>query len=234
MLSAMTPKNRVLIEVAAFVALALISKRLADPFFWRYSGPVTLIFTLVVLTIYLRHAGLGWRALGLVTRPTAKSRWLVLPQTALAFVAILGTGLAVGLAGEASGLAFMQPDAEAVDDRWGDLAGNLPLYLLWMTLTLVAAFAEEMFFRGYLVSRLRTGFDRFRFGPGLAVLVAASIFGYGHVYYQGLRGFFVTGSIGLVLGVLFLLYRRNLWPLIAAHALVNALGFTARFMQWDI
>ena len=214
--------------------MALITKRLADPFFWRYSGPVTLIFTLVVLTIYLRRNDLGWRSLGLVTLPAAKSRWLVLPQTVLAFVAIIGTGLAVGLAGEASGVAFMQPDPEKVDDRWGDLAGNLPLYLTWMALTVVAAFAEEMFFRGYLVSRLRTAFDRLPLAPLAAVFVPALIFGYGHVYYQGLRGLIVTGAIGLTLGALFLLYRRNLWPLVFAHAMVNALSFTARYMEWDI
>ena len=230
----MTPRFRVLTEVAAFVALALITKRLADPFFWRYSGPVTLIFTLVVITMYLRRDETGWRSLGLVKLATAKSRWLVLPQTVLAFVAILGTGLAVGLAGEASGVAFMQPDPEKVDDRWGDLAGNLPLYVLWMALTVVAAFAEEMFFRGYLVSRLRTAFDQLPLARLGAVFIPALVFGYGHVYYQGLRGLFVTGAIGLALGILFLLYKRNLWPLIFAHAMVNGLSFTARYMQWDI
>ncbi|CAN0277659.1 unnamed protein product, partial [Chrysoparadoxa australica] len=59
-------------------------------------------------------------------------------------------------------------------------------------------------------------------------------FGYGHVYYQGLRGLIATGLIGLSLGILFLIYKRNLWPLVIAHAAVDCLGFTALYFNLDI
>ena len=68
----------------------------------------------------------------------------------------------------------------------------------------------------------------------LTIILPALYFGYGHVYYQGLRGLIVTGLIGLMLGVLFVLYKRNLWPLIIAHAVVDSLVFTALFFQLDV
>ena len=40
--------------------------------------------------------------------------------------------------------------------------------------------------------------------------------------------------IGFVIGCLFLLYKRNLWSLIIAHAYVDALGMTNMYMGWGL
>ncbi len=223
------------IEVAAFVGLAILSKLAVDPLIWRFSGPITLILTLIVLTFYLRRRNLSWSSFGLIKLTTAKSRWLLIPQTLITILAILGTGLTVGLAGEASGVAFMAADPEPVNARWGNLAGNLPLYLLWLTLAWVCSgFAEEMFFRGYLVTRLRAAFGSTALASIPAVVLPAIVFGFGHVYYQGIRGLVLTGAIGVAMGTLFLVYKRNLWPLVLAHGSVSTLSFTALYMDLDI
>ena len=44
----------------------------------------------------------------------------------------------------------------------------------------------------------------------------------------------VTGSVAAALGILFILYKRNIWPLALAHAAINSFSFTAMYMQWDI
>jgi hypothetical protein len=59
-------------------------------------------------------------------------------------------------------------------------------------------------------------------------------FGYGHYYYQGLSGAVVTGAIGLVLGIMFVLFRRNLWPVILWHGIIDTLAFSAYFLNLDI
>jgi membrane protease YdiL (CAAX protease family) len=108
------------------------------------------------------------------------------------------------------------------------------LYLLWLvTVWTAAAFGEEMFFRGYLVTRLQTVFADIKFGVVLAVLVPALLFGLGHVYYQGLRGLVITGAIGLAFGTMFLLFKRNLWPVVLWHGIIDTLTFTAIFMNWE-
>lgn len=120
-------------------------------------------------------------------------------------------------------------------ERWGDIAGNLRLYLLMLAISWISgAFAEEMFFRGFLITRLQTVLESTKFASVLAVLLPALLFGYVHVYYQGLHGFVNAGIVGLIFGTLFLLYKRNLWPLVLAHGFINSLGFTAEFMGWDI
>jgi len=222
------------IEAIAFVAIALISKSLLDPFIWRFSGPITLIGTLIVLTFYMRMRGYHWSEFGLRSLPGVKAKLLILPQALLTMIAVIGSSVLVIEGGKALGLTFMADPAEGVNKRWGDLHGNLPLYLLWMGIVWTsAAFGEEMFFRGFLVSRLKTAFSGVQYSSALAVLLPALLFGVGHMYYQGLRGLIAISVIGAVFGVLFLLYKRNLWPLILAHGLIDSLVFTGLFMGWD-
>ncbi|HPE48867.1 MAG TPA: CPBP family intramembrane metalloprotease [Hyphomonas sp.] len=228
-------KLGICLEVCAVVAAAIVSKLLLDQVFWRFSGPVSLIALLALLTIYLRGKGINWTDLGL-RLPAGRRGWLLLlPQALLAVFAILLAGAGTALVGAALGFDFMAEVPDGVDERWGDVAGNMPRYLMWLSIGILSGgFAEEMFFRSYLISRLREGFGGGRIAAVLAVLLSAAFFGYGHVYYQGLKGFITTGAIGLALGFLYLLYRRNLWPLIVAHAFVDSLAFTATYAGWDI
>ena len=114
------------------------------------------------------------------------------------------------------------------------IAGNLPVYLMWLAIVWTsAAFGEEMFFRAVLVSRVERIFAGIPMRAVLSVLIPALIFGFAHMYYQGVRGLVVTGTIALALGTLYLLYKRNLWPLILAHGLVDTLAMTALYLEAD-
>ena len=226
----------IVLEVLLLAALAMSIKALFALVAWRYAGPLTLLVLLSGLTVYFRFRGLSWRHYGLVRLPKLKS-WLLLPfQSLLAIIAILGTGVGAAMLGGALGFEFMTQEPEGVMDRFGAVAdGSLPHYLLWLAIAILAAgLGEEVFFRGYMINRLRDGLGSDVFMTVLTILLPALYFGYGHVYYQGLRGLIVTGLIGLALGVLFVLYKRNLWPLVIAHASVDCLVFTALFFQLDI
>jgi membrane protease YdiL (CAAX protease family) len=134
-----------------------------------------------------------------------------------------------------TGFDFMSEKAEGEIDRWGDISGNVKMYLLLLALSVVSAgFAEEMFFRGYLISRVQAIFGSSLWATVLSIFLPALLFGYVHIYYQGLQGFVNAGVIGVIFGTLFLKFKRNLWPLILAHAFINCLGYTAEFMGWEI
>lgn len=221
-------------EIAAFVAFALLSKYLMSLIFWRYAGPASLLLTLALLTLYMRARGLRWSAMGLVPLPGWKARLWVVPQAGLTLVAFAAMVALTTIAGPAIGLDFLAEVPAGVEDRWGAVAASLPHLLLWLAIVwTAAAFGEEMFFRGYLVTRLQAVFGAGLPGAILAVALSALIFGYGHLYYQGWRGAVVTGGIGLAFGSMFLLFRRNLWPLILLHGTVDTLTFTAIFMKWE-
>ena len=228
-------KRRAAVEFFGFIGLAFLSKLALDPFIWKFSGPVSLIGTLAILTIYLRSRGESWGQLGFVRLRGLRSWSLLIPQALLAVAGIVALGAAVFLLGELLQIGFIQQRPEGVEERWGDVRGNLPVFLMWLGIVWTsAAFGEEMFFRGFLIDRASKIFVNVRFGALLAILLPAFIFGVGHMYYQGVRGLITTGLIGLWLGALFLGYKRNLWPLVLAHGLIDSLTFTAEYLDLDI
>jgi membrane protease YdiL (CAAX protease family) len=227
-------KLGILAEVAAFVGLAIVSKFVVNQFTWTFSGPISLVFTLSILTVYLRSRGLSWSDMGLRPLSGVKAKLMVIPQAFLVFLAFVAVVAPILIIGPAIGLEFLTEEPAGVEDRWGNVRGNLPMYLLWLvTVWTAAAFGEEMFFRGYLITRLQTVFSEIKFGIVLAVIIPALLFGLGHVYYQGLRGLIITGAIGLAFGTMFLLFKRNLWPLVLWHGIIDTLTFTAIFMNWE-
>ena len=229
-----SPRSRALMEFSAGILIALGTKAILANYIWKFAGPVSLLIVLVLATIYLRHRGESWGELGLRPRMTLKSWLLIPPQIILGVVAILATGGLTAIGGDALGLWSTDTTMPGVEERWGDIRGNLPVYLLWLSLAWVSAgFGEELFFRAFLISRTERVFKGLPLGLFLAILTPALIFGFGHMYYQGVRGLVVTGLIGLVLGALYLLYKRNLWPLIIAHGMVDTLSFTALYLDAD-
>lgn len=189
----------------------------------RYAGPVTASCAVVLTTAVLRRRDMRWRDVGLRRPP--RLRWL-LAQVPVVTV----TWLAV-----AAGATFLigqflpRPDTSA---RFGDLAGNLPATLWWIAIAwLIGGFAEEMIFRGFLLRRLEVLLPRGARGTVTAVLLQALLFGAVHAYNRGLFGLLALGAVGAVLGTFYLVFRRNLWPVILAHGLGNTLGFVARFLD---
>ena len=224
-------RAQLLLEVAIFIGLAFASKVLLYTVAWRYAGPVSLVLILCVLTVYLRRTGETWKMFGLRSLPGIKAKLMVLPK-ALLTLAVVATALLIVLGtAQFFSLAFMFERPEGVEERWGNIRGNLPLYLVWLGIVwTAAAFGEEMFFRGYLITRLSQVFSGSVMGPVLAVLLAAAIFGFGHMYYQGLRGFLTVGAVAIAFGTMFLLFKKDLWPVILVHGFVDTVNFTALYL----
>ena len=61
----------------------------------------------------------------------------------------------------------------------------------------------------------------------LAVILQAVIFGFRHSYDLSERSITV-GLIGLAMGVGYVAFGRNLWPLIIAHCLLNTISMFDR------
>lgn len=217
-----------------FGALAVLLRLVLNPLFWRFAGPVSLALTLAALTIYLRRRGEGWAGLGLIPLRGLRAKLMVIPQAALTF-ALFGAAIAITVfGGQAIGLEFMGEEPSGVADRWGDVAGNLPLYLLWLGIVwTAAAFGEEMFFRGFLITRFEAIFQGAPLSKVFAIIIPALLFGLGHYYYQGLRGLITTTGIGVAFGTSFLLSRRNLWPLVLVHGVIDSLTFSSLYFGWE-
>ena len=129
--------------------------------------------------------------------------------------------VAVGIAAPVLTSAFGEAPQVA---RFADLPGNLPLLLTLLPVAwLIAAFGEEIFFRGFLMTTIAEVLGGSRVAWILAVIAQAVAFGLIHAY-QGPAQAISIGIGGAVYGAAFLLSKRNLWPLILVHGVNDTLG----------
>lgn len=144
-------------------------------------------------------------------------------------VGIVAESLFAGLIG-APDEATQAIDAR-YQGRFDSLQGNLALYLFWLAMAwVIGAFTEELIFRGVLFPKFEQAFAGLPLATLFAILCQAVLFGQGHYYYQGLAGWVANGTIAIVSGILFLIFRRNLWPLMVSHGLSNTLGLTLLYL----
>jgi membrane protease YdiL (CAAX protease family) len=211
------------IDLAIVIAFAATLNVIAFRMTERYAGPVTALCTVALMTVLMRRRGTRWRDLGL--RRPGRPWWLFAQVPAVLFGAVAVSAGAAAIVGQ----YLPAPDTSP---RFGNLAGNLPGMLWWIGLGwLVGGFAEEMMFRGFLLNRFEALLPRGAWGTATAVFLQAFLFGAVHVYYRGLYGLVVLGSFGAVMGVFYLVFRRNLWPLVLGHGLRNMLGFLAQYFD---
>ncbi|MEE2526461.1 CPBP family intramembrane glutamic endopeptidase [Hyphobacterium sp. HN65] len=232
-----SPRSRfaILVELGIVLTVLIGSKLLFDQIAWRFAGPLSLLCTLITIYFFARGNQETVSDFGLIRLRKWWSFPLILPQSALATVAIIASGAGMAYLGGALGFWPVEEVPSGVEDRWGNIVGNFPVYLGWLAIVWTsAAFGEEIFFRSYLIRRVEALLPGVKWAAALAVIIAATGFGIAHMYYQGVRGLVVTGVIGLALGTLYLVYKRNLWPLVLAHGAVDTLAFTAMYLDLDI
>jgi CAAX protease family protein len=179
-------------------------------------------FLLAVAWASLRLRGLRWRDVGLCL----PARW---PR----LVAVgVGWGVAMWLLEFYVTMPVLDrllgygTDLSTFDEVAGN-AGVLAIYLSasW----LLAAFGEEMVWRGYALPRLAELIGGGTRGWVLALVVVNAAFGLAHLY-QGWNGVIQAAVGGALLGVLYLASGRNLVAPIVAHGLGNSLDFILMYL----
>ena len=178
-----------------------------------------LLVVLLVLASYsLWVRGLGGTTVGLA-RPASVCR-TALQAMAVALAILVSVRLFIVLF--ATWVTGVPVDLSAVEPIRG-----VPLRLtVWLVHAwTLAAFGEEMVFRGNLLCRLADLVGDSRAGLTFALVISSAFFGWAH-RYQGPAGMIATGLIGAILGLLYLC-KGNLWSVIACHAFVDTVALVA-------
>ena len=181
--------------------------------------------TLVVATWRMRARQVSWADLGL-RRPENYLKSL------LATAVIIGLAIASIIVFQlikdqvAPGLAPDQSDENSTS-KFGELAGNWLLFFSIIPLVWLQSALEEMLDRGFLMNWIERMLGSTWFATGLAVVSQAMIFGFRHSYDISERSITV-GLIGLAMGIGYVAFGRNLWPLILAHCALNTVSMAGR------
>jgi uncharacterized protein len=178
-------------------------------------------FLLLLAWVSMRLRGVRWRDVGF-------ARYRNWPVT-------LFFGIVAGAVAETFQLLVTQPLLARLTGKQPDLAdfriltGNVKWTLIALALTwTLAAFGEELVWRGYLMNRV-AGLGKYtRLAWIVSLLAANAIFGLAHSN-QGVTGIIEEGIAGVLLGVMYLSAGRNLAVPIVAHGVQDTIDMVLIF-----
>ncbi len=228
-------KSKAFIDLALVLGILFTLKEyfLRVDGMWTYAGPISLLTAVIFAYWRLRANGEGLKSIGL-RRPKS------IIITILLVILTMGLGIGIGIVGNSIidsiqstfGIAPVVGD-ERLGNRFADLQGSIPLLIYWLIIAwVIGGFTEEILFRGFLLNRFNSLLKGVvPFSIVFAILLQAAIFGQQHIYYQGWEGFIATGLVAILYGVLYKLFRGNLWPMVMSHGLTNSIGLTIIYLN---
>ncbi|MDH5798947.1 MAG: CPBP family intramembrane metalloprotease [Paracoccaceae bacterium] len=163
---------------------------------------------------------LGW--------PTARSAGLTTLKAVPTFILAAAAFIVIPLLLAGGNEAPPEADMSMYNSYW---EGNLPLLLMALPGVYVASsLGEELVYRGFLFTRLDALFgSNGRASMIGAFVTSAALFGVAH-YKWGMVGVIQMTLVGGALGLCFLIFRRNLWPLVLAHIVLDTLLFVQLYL----
>ncbi|MCG8434928.1 MAG: CPBP family intramembrane metalloprotease [Gammaproteobacteria bacterium] len=203
------------IEIILFILIVV-----ADAFGFVPITQTIFLLPLIWLSLWLRKA--KWASIGF-SKP--KNLW-----RAIAIGIVLGLVLEVFAAYVTtpviSGYFGTEPDYSS----FSGIQGNLPVLFFFIALSWVlAAFGEEICFRGFLMKRIAGIFGEGNAAWIISLILSSILFGWGHTE-QGVSGWIQEGLSGFYLGIMFLAAGRNLAVPIVSHGVSNTLAFVLIYL----
>lgn len=206
---------RNLVEIGLFLAIVIADAAGLVPI-----TQTIFLLPLIWLMMRLRREsrtsiGLGW--------PPRTGRALLIGVLAGIGLELMAVFVTTPTITAVTGVAPDHSDLRSVE-------GNLKLLGFFLAFSwVIAAFGEEVCFRGFLMKRLAQCFGESRTAWVLSLILSSVLFGWGHTE-QGVTGWIQEGLSGFWLGVLFLATGRNLLVPIAAHGVSNTIAFVLIYL----
>ncbi|WP_394751027.1 CPBP family intramembrane glutamic endopeptidase [Spongiimicrobium salis] len=203
----------------------LVRKVYFDQLHFIANGLLWSFSTLAVATWRMKVRNISWHDLGL-RKPNQMLKSLLVTAGILIAVPIC----IVIFQNIQEFLPFsLAPDqsSENAVSKFGPLKGNWPHFFMIIPFVLLQSALEELLDRGFLITWLERLFSKTYFATAIAVLLQAMLFGFRHSYDLSERSVTV-GIIGLIMGIAYVKFGRNLWPLIIAHAILNTMSMMGR------
>ena len=210
-----------LLDLAIYISIMFLIRETSIPnSHYLVTGFLYSLTTLVVATWQMRVRGITWKSIGL-RKPENLLKALF--KSAIILISVIATIMAYKIfltifpfendttAKENTGL-----HKAVVDVNYINL--SIVIFFVWIQSAL-----EELLERAFLITWLEGLFQKIPFRTVLAVIIQACIWGFRHSYDISERSITVA-LIGIIMGIAYVKFGRNLWPLIVAHAVLNTIS----------
>lgn len=214
------------IDLAIYIAIMfLIREVYFSQFNFIANGLFWSVTTLIVATVFIKVRGITWYGIGL-KKPRSYKKALFASAFIFAFSVmsiVLFQTFKIHL-----GLDIAPDDSGSeASSKFGDLTDNWPLFFSLIPFIWLQSMLEEMLDRGFLINWIEKTLSNTWVATVVAVLLQAVIFGFRHSYDLSERSITV-GLIGLAMGIGYVCFGRNLWPLIIVHCILNTMSMIDR------
>jgi len=217
-----------LFDLVIYISIMFLVREIYIPKVGFITNGLFWSFTTLVIAIWrMKVRNVTWKELGL-RKPdnfgkTLGISVLILAATMISLMAfnILKDHLPFSIASDTS--------TESAVSKFGDLKGNWSHFFLIIPFILLESMLEELLDRGFLMNWIERLFSSTHFATVIAVILQAAIFGFRHSNDFSERSITV-GIIGLIMGIAYVKFGRNLWPLIIAHCVLNAGSMIGRVL----
>jgi len=217
-----------LIDLVIYISVMFLVREITIPDVGFITNGLFYSFTtLIIATWRMRVRGVTWKDLGL-RKP--KSFLKTLGVSALILVSVIVSIILFEIVKDNLPFSIAaDSSSESAVSKFGDLKGNWPHFFSIIFFILIESMLEELLDRGFLMNWLERLFSKTSLATVLAIIFQAAIFGFRHSYDLSARSITV-GIIGLIMGIAYMYFGRNLWPLIIAHCVLNSMSMLERVL----
>jgi len=220
--------KKYLFDLAIYISVMFLVREIYVPKVGFIANGLFWSFTTLVVAIWrMRVRNVSWKELGL-RKP--KNFGKTLGVSALIFAAVIISLITFEIIKDQ--LPFsITPDTslESAVSKFGDLKGNWAHFFLIIPFIWIESMLEEILDRGFFMNWIERLFSKTSYATVIAVLLQALIFGFRHSYDLSERSITVF-IIGLIMGIAYVKFGRNLWPLIIAHCVLNTMSMVERVL----
>ena len=215
--SSMAPETLQLLALPTVIILLVYSG-------WKRQPGIGILLGLIIIaySIWSHPDGLAWVGFRDQASWPGTIGWAFLLAL---IIALFSTALLEPYVERMTGRAHDVSIVEGVRGSWRSLVQWL--VVVWIFVALL----EELIFRGYMMTALPEMLGRSTIALTVNLLLSSAVFGLAHAY-QGPSGVVSTGTIGVLIGLIFLISAFNLWLVILVHGFIDTIQLT--FISADV
>lgn len=215
-----------LLDLIIYISVMFLIREIYFPSLgFIINGLFWSLTTLVIATWRMKVRNVTWKDLGLRKPESFKKTLFV---TIGILIAVVLSIMAFEMIKDYLPFSIEEKNySENSAIKFGNLKGNWLLFFTIIPAVLLESMLEELLDRGFLINWFEKLFSKTTIATILAVILQALIFGFRHSYDLSDRSIRV-GLIGLIMGIAYVKFGRNLWALIIAHCILNTMSMVDR------